>query len=208
MEAELHTGEASKVDTLVRSQHRYFVRAGGVWHTLDMSTPTFIRPLTHEEREQLQARLHSSSDSFVLRRCQVLLASSEGQTPQQIATSVGRTPQTVRNVIRAFHDQGLSCLNRQSNRPKQLHTIFDASEREALRELLHQSPRAFDKPTSLWTLQLAAEVSFEQGLSPHQVSIETIRQALKKLGKSWQRAKHWISSPDPDYLRKKGPETG
>ncbi len=29
--------------------------------------------------------------------------------------------------------------------------------------MLHQSPRRFGKPTSLWTLELAAEVSFEEG---------------------------------------------
>jgi len=32
--------------------------------------------------------------------------------------------------------------------------------------------------------------------------------ALMRLGKGWKRAKKWISSPDPDYLRKKGQETG
>ncbi len=167
----------------------------------------FVRPLTKEERERLQAALHSS-DSFVLRRCQILLASSQGQKPAQIAQSVGRTPQTVRNVIQAFERQGLACLNKQSTRPKRLRTVIDAAGREALRELLHQSPRTFNQPTSLWTLPLAAQVSFEQGLIPRQVSMETIRQALKRLGKSWKRAKHWISSPDPDYLRKKGPGTG
>ena len=32
--------------------------------------------------------------------------------------------------------------------------------RERLRALLHQRPRTFDRPTSLWTLDPAAEVSF------------------------------------------------
>lgn len=144
----------------------------------------------------------------MLRRCQIILASSQGQTPAQIATSVGRTPQGVRNVIHSFNQQGLACLEQRSNRPKRLRTLLDDSSLEALRELLHQNPRAFDKPTSLWTLELAAQVSFEQGLTPYQVSAETIRQALKRLGKNWKRAKHWISSPDPEYERKKGRGTG
>lgn len=42
-----------------------------------------------------------------------------------------------------------------------------------------------------------------RGLTVKQVSIETIRQALKRLGVGWQRAKHWITSPDPAYSRKK-----
>ncbi len=167
----------------------------------------FVRALTLEELDQLQAGLRST-DGFVLRRCQIVLASSQGQTPSQIAASVGRTPQGVRNVIHAFNQQGLDCLEPRSNRPKRLRTLLDGSSLEALRELLHQTPRAFDKPTSLWTLELAAQVSFEQGLTPYQVSTETIRQALKRLGKNWKRAKKWISSPDPEYQRKKGRGTG
>src|SRR5262249_20798893 len=75
---------------------------------------------------------------------------------------------------------------------------------EQLRALLHRSPHEFGKPSSLWTLAWAAEVSFARGLSPTQVSDETIRQALKRLGVGWKRAKHWITSPDPEDLRKKG----
>src|SRR5260370_12525503 len=57
--------------------------------------------------------------------------------------------------------------------------------------------------TSQWTLELAAEICFERGLTAIQMSIETIRQALKRLGVVWKRAKHWITSPDPAYARKK-----
>ena len=36
---------------------------------------------------------------------------------------------------------------------------------ERLRTLLHQSPRNFGKSTSLWTLALAAEVAYAEGLT-------------------------------------------
>jgi hypothetical protein len=36
---------------------------------------------------------------------------------------------------------------------------------EALREMLHRSPRKFGKQSSLWTMEMAAEVSFEEGLT-------------------------------------------
>ena len=77
-----------------------------------------------------------------------------------------------------------------------------------LRDLLHRSPRDFGKPTSLWTLDLAAEVAFAEGLTARRVSGEAIRQALLRLGVGWKRAKTWITSPDPAYLRKKGRATG
>lgn len=54
---------------------------------------------------------------------------------------------------------------------------------------------------------MAAEVSYAQGLTPRQVSGEAIRLALKRLGVRWKRAKHWITSPDPAYLRKKNGAT-
>ena len=70
---------------------------------------------------------------------------------------------------------------------------------------MHQSPRTFGRPTSVWTLELAAEVSFEQGLTAERVSGETIRATLQRLGIRWKRAKRWITSPDREYARKKAP---
>jgi hypothetical protein len=51
---------------------------------------------------------------------------------------------------------------------------------------------------------MAAEVAFEEGLTRKRVSGETIRATLARLlGVRWQRAKRWITSPDPLYERKK-----
>jgi hypothetical protein len=79
----------------------------------------------------------------------------------------------------------------------------DAVGCEQIRALLHQSPRTFGKPTSVWTLELVAEVSFAEGITAERVSDETIRQAMGRLGVRWKRAKQWITSPDPEYARKK-----
>ena len=96
-------------------------------------------------------------------------------------------------------------MRRRSSRPHTIHAAFPAPHAESLQALLHQSPRTFDKPTSLWTLKLAAAVSFEQGLTSTRVTGETIRATLARLGVKWQRAKAWITSPDPEYVRKKAP---
>ena len=167
-----------------------------------MKAPIYVRALKPEELEGIEAGLRSS-DAFTLRRSQILLASSRKQRPKEIAWNLGCATQTVRNAIHAFEEKGVACLMQESSRPKTVQAQFDQAKCEALRALLHQSPRTFDKATSCWTLELAAEVCFEQGLTVTQVSIETIRQALKRLGVGWQRAKHWITSPDPEYLRKK-----
>jgi transposase len=170
-----------------------------------MKAPMYVRALSPAEQAGIEAGLRSS-DAFTLRRSQILLASSRKQRPSEIARNLGCATQTVRNAIHAYAQEGLACLKQESSRPKTVHAQFDQARCEALRALLHQRPQIFGKTTSLWTLDLAAEVCFEQGLTVNQVSIETIRQALKRLGVGWQRAKHWITSPDPDYVRKKNDE--
>jgi transposase len=162
----------------------------------------YFRALSPAEQAGIEAGLRSS-DAFTLRRSQILLASSREQRPKEIARNLGCATQTVRNAIHAFQQKGLDCLKQESSRPKTVQAQFDQAKREALRVLLHQSPRTFGKATSRWTLELAAAVCFEQGLTVSQVRIETIRLALKRLGVGWHRAKHWITSPDPAYVRKK-----
>ena len=171
-----------------------------------MRPPIFVRPLGDAERQQLEAGLRSS-DAFVLRRCQILLASARRERAPAIAGHLGCDDQTVREAIHAFNAQGLAALQPGSRRAKTIHRAFDAAGAERLRALLHQSPRAFNRPTGLWTLELAAEVSFERGLTAERVSGETIRATLQRLGVRWKRAKRWITSPDPEYARKKVPAT-
>ena len=164
--------------------------------------PLFVRELSDPERQTLQAGLRSS-DGFTVRRCHILLASARGDTAPVIAQAVGCSPQAVRNVLRAFEARGLAVVTLQSCRPHAAAKVFDAERGERLKALLHQSPRQFSKARSTWTLALAAEVCVEQGVTAERVSIETIRDALKRLGVRWRRAKTWITSPDPQYALKK-----
>jgi transposase len=167
-----------------------------------------VRPFSDAERQSLEVGLRSS-DAFVLRRCQILLASSRSENAYQIAKSLGCNPQTVRNAIHAFNEDGLpQALQRGSKRPHTIHRAFDPERAEVLRELLHKSPREFGKQSSLWTMDMAAEVSFEEGLTNQRVSGETIRATLARMGVRWGRAKRWITSPDPEYARKKDAATG
>jgi transposase len=175
---------------------------------MDMKPPIFVRKLSTEERKALEDGLRSSN-AFVLRRCQILLASARGEIAPQIAENLGCAQQTVRNAIHEFNEKGLKSLTPGSSRPKEVHAAFDEEGAEALRELLHRSPREFGKESSLWTLEDAAQISFEQGLThKKRVSGETIRATLKRLGVRWERAKRWIESPDPEYERKKGLSRG
>ena len=167
-----------------------------------MRTPIFIRPLTEDEQHQIQAGLRSS-DAFVMRRCQILRASARGERAPEIARQLGCDDQTVRNVIHEFNATGLSVLQEGSSRPHRLHTSFSEDGLIRLKDLLHRSPRDFGKERGQWTLELAAQVSFEQGIISTPISDESVRRALKRLKTNWKRAKHWITSPDPQYQQKK-----
>jgi transposase len=172
-----------------------------------VKSPLFVRELRLQEREVLKAGLRSQ-DAFTLRRCQILLASSEGQKPSLIAKNLGCARQTVRNVLHDFEQRGLACLEHGSNVPVNVEPVLTAEKRDQLRAILHQSPRNFGKNSSLWTLKLLAEVCYEQGLSERQLSAPTILDAMVRLEVSWKRAKHWVVSPDPAYALKKSNETG
>jgi len=167
-----------------------------------MRTPIFIRLFTEDEQHQIQAGLRSSN-AFVMRRCQILRASARGERAPAIARQLGCDDQTVRNVIHEFNAMGLTVLQEGSSRPHRLHTSFSEEGLLRLKDLLHRSPRDFGKERGLWTLELVAQVSFEQGIISTPISDESVRRALKRLKTNWKRAKHWITSPDPLYQQKK-----
>lgn len=168
-----------------------------------MKAPIFVRSFSEKERESLETGLRSK-DVFTLRRSQMLLASSRGEAVPQIAESLGCGQQTVRDAIHDFDARGVDALEPGSSRPKRTRDAFNEESAEALRGLLHRSPREFGRDTSLWTLSMAAEVAFEEGITQRRVCGESIRATLSRLlGVRWQRAKRWITSPDPLYERKK-----
>jgi len=164
--------------------------------------PIFVRELTDAERVELEAGLRSR-DRFTLRRCQIILASARGEHAIPLGRVLGCTDETVRNAIKAFNAHGLAALTAGSHRPQTIERAFTDANAERLKDLLHHTPRQYGQPTSVWTLNLAAEVSFAEGLTAERVSGETIRATLKRLKVGWKRAKDWITSPDPAYARRK-----
>lgn len=171
-----------------------------------MKTPIYVRELTEAEQERLKTGLRSQN-RFEIRRSQIVLASARKETARRIARTLGCDDQTVRNVIKKFNANGLDVLKAESRRPHHISATFVPEKIEHLKDILHQSPRNFGKETSLWTLNLLAEVSFSEGVAERLVSGETIRKTLKRFDISWKRAKHWITSPDPAYLLKKNSAT-
>src|SRR4051812_914426 len=98
------------------------------------------------------------------------LPDPSGQRPRRTGPSDSRKPrvcgsQTVRNAIHDFNERGLVALTPGSSRPREVHSAFDEGEAESLRQMLHHRPREFGKEGTFWTLEMAAFVSFEEGIT-------------------------------------------
>jgi len=160
----------------------------------------FVRSLTPEERSPVET-LARSSDTVTYRRARTVLLSALGTRVPEIMAALGLSDRTVRNTIHHFNQDGVASLPRRMppGKPRRC----DPAARRALLELLHRPPSDFGIESRLWTAADLAAVAVQQGIVPS-ISQDTVRREIRRLGKSWQRAKRWTSSPDPDYSEKRG----
>lgn len=162
-------------------------------------TTLLRRPLSDEERAALASWQRSPKRVAFLRARTILLAEREGSATE-IARVLGLDAQTVRETLHRFEAGGLSGIEPKPHpgRPR----IFGEREADVLIELLHDWPTAHGGPDERWTLTTAAR-ALAQELDVARVSIFTVRHLLKRRRFSWQRAKEWLKSPDPQYAFKK-----
>ena len=170
--------------------------------------PIYARAITEEEEQTLREELKSSNGVVVRRSHIILMSANEGLKAQAIAERVGYSDETVRQVLQCFNQEGVSALYPKSNaRPDDQRAYKDAA-RERLKAIVHQSPRAFGCESSMWTLSLLAEVSYQEGLTDRLVHSDRVGETLRQLGVNWKKAKRHIQSPDVHYGRKKNDEIG
>ena len=166
----------------------------------------FVRDLTDAEDAALRDAARSD-DPFARHRATVIRLSARRQRLVQIADALAISLSGARLIVHDFHERGLGSLRRRPMGPKAPTRLVDDEAAERLVGIAHQSPRDFGRARSTWTLPLLAEVAFAEGVTAREVSGETVRQAIEAMGYSWQRAKQWIRSPDPQYDIKKGSAT-
>ncbi|NNJ09001.1 helix-turn-helix domain-containing protein [Chloroflexales bacterium ZM16-3] len=149
-----------------------------------------VRALTAEEQGIIEYHAQGNEHKpFTERRSRILLASSAGKPPIQIATDLNIDDETVRRAIRDFNQRGTIALTEGSHRPYRTRNLFVPGGRERLLEILHRHPKEYGFYTDEWTLELIADAAFASGLTTSRVCDETIRNAFIRLATPWRHIK-------------------
>jgi transposase len=134
-------------------------------------------------------------------RARIVLGFFEGETYRSLARRFRCAQPTIARWVSRFRESGVAGLR---NRPRRSSGTGRRQKLLAvfLPDTVHKSPRTLGLARDRWTLQsLQAQCARQTGERP---SLESLRRSLKRFGYSWKRAKRTITSPDPDYERKKG----
>src|SRR5690625_5121171 len=162
-----------------------------------MAPPVRARRLTNPEGQKLQRIVRRGSTNTVrYRRAMIILASSSGNTVPVIARLVAADEKTVREVIHAFNDQGLSCLDPKwaGGRPR----LLTPNEEDLVIQTATTRPTKLGRPFTRWSLRKLAAYLAHKGGPGLRIGRETLRTLLHQHGVTFQRTTTWKDSPDPD----------
>lgn len=164
-----------------------------------MAAPVRARRLTDEEGRALQRIVrHGRHETVKVRRAMMILASASGNTPNAIAALTAAHPDTVRDVIHAFNNTGLTCLDPHwaGGRPRRI----TADDEDYIVTVAQTRPRKLGCPFTRWSLRKLADYLTHPPAGVHAVPIhrERLRTLLHAHGISFQRTRTWKETRDPD----------
>ena len=161
----------------------------------------YVREITNEEGNQLKRLLRRSSDSFKIKRAQVILASAQCMRVPEISKSLGFSSDYVSYVIHGFNERGFDVLKSKyrncGSSPK-----FGNEERQLIINIALSKPTDLGLPFTEWSLPKLKEYIIGNTDIDY-ISHETIRRILHESGIKYRRTKTWKESNDPDFEIKK-----
>ena len=171
-----------------------------------MSKRISLRPLTPEERQQIEALARSrTAPARTVERAQIILAATEGQGPAQVARSLGVSRPTVYRWVARFNLQGPYGLEDQprAGRPA---TYPPEQVAEVLAAAL-TDPRSLGLPFASWTLDRLQAYLNEHKAIP--IKRSRIDEILLAEGLRWRQQESWFGERvDPDFAAKRGRSSG
>jgi transposase len=152
-------------------------------------------------RQTVAARFEQTHDAETRLRYQMVLLAADGRTAPQIAPLVRRSRATVERVLGRYLREGLDGVphrrrpGRRSPAPPQW-----AAE---LARVIELDPHAVGVPSAVWTLRRLRDYLAQ--VSGHHTSLETVRQALRRLDYRCKRPVHSVkrkAQEQPDWPKK------
>ncbi len=161
---------------------------------------------------RLSARVHyilqriarSNADARVVRRAQILLAVHARESLQQMARRVGRSRQSIYNLIQRFQAcRELPVAERLRDRPRPGRPATKRERTVAIvRELLGQSPARYHYRSPVWTVpMLRCQVQRRLRCAVH---ARTIRRALHQLRHRFKRPRYVYAQRSATWRQAKG----
>ena len=109
----------------------------------------FAREVTEIEEEELK-KVISSYSAFTRDRARIILFSLGGESCKQIAERVGCDQRKVRKAIKAFNENGISCLQRRKARGKD--PKFKIEQRAKILKIVSTDPKKTGLSFTTWSL--------------------------------------------------------
>lgn len=163
----------------------------------------FVR-VTPAQAAVLKAFLKKPPGERARRRAQAIWFSSQGQSVQKIAKLLSVSERSVRSWFAAWRKQGLDGLRDKiiPGRP----SCLSHEKAAEMVEVTRQSPASVGLTGHTWNCRRLSE--WVDDTFHVRLSDEWVRRLMLRHGMRFRRPKLALTSPDPDYARKKGRLTG
>jgi transposase len=162
-----------------------------------VAEPVRTRRLTDQEGQRLtQIVRRGRGESIRVRRAMMITASASGTPVPAIARLVATDEDTVRDVIHAFNERGLACLDSKwaGGRPR----LISDDDVEFTIETATTRPARLGRPFTHWSIPKLADFLATGAARRVRIGRERLRQILHSRGISFQRTRTWKESRDPD----------
>lgn len=150
-----------------------------------------LRPLTNEERKELQRVSHASHESRIHhQRAVAVLAVAQGNSLSEAARQAGwKGHDPVTKVTRRFNRKGLSALD---DLPRQgPHRTYGPAAQARILQEARRAPDRKEDATGTWSLTLLQRALRAAPDGLPKVSTFTILHTLHEAGYTWQKHRTW-----------------
>ncbi|MFB4284940.1 IS630 family transposase [Nonomuraea sp. MTCD27] len=162
-----------------------------------MAEPVRARRLSDQEGQTLQRLVRRGRhESIRVRRALIIMASASGTPVAAIAQLVAADEDTVRDVIHAFNERGLSALDPKwaGGRPRRI----TSGDEDFIVAMARTRPEKLGRPFTRWSIRKLVDYLADNPVRTVLVGRERLRQYLREHKVSFQRTRTWKESTDPD----------